>query len=383
MIPYMGKKIAILGSTGSIGQNALKVVSHLRGDLEVVALAARENIDLLQQQAKAYSPELIAVFDKDKALELQKRLPNIPVLGGEEGVVAVATHPDVEPLLSAISGFSGVYPTLAAIEAGKDIAIANKEALVAAGKLVTSLVKKKGTKLIPVDSEHTALFQCLNGEKRSAVSRMILTASGGPFRQYSGEQLKKIDPEAALTHPNYHMGAKVTIDSSTLMNKVFEMIETHFLYDMPIDQIDVLIHPEQIIHSMVEFVDGAIMAQMGEPDMLVPIQYALTYPERKQGILKPFDFRKYNTLHFSEADTDRFRCLELAYESLREGESMPCFLNGANEVLVERFLDRQIGWLDIGEKLQTLMEGHEKSVPGSYDELFAVDQEAREKAKNL
>ncbi|NGX38948.1 MAG: 1-deoxy-D-xylulose 5-phosphate reductoisomerase [Chlamydiae bacterium] len=377
----MHKKIAILGSTGSIGRSALQVVRHLQRELKVVTLAAKSNIDLLEEQAKEFHPELIAVWDHEKALELQKRIPHIPVLGGQEGVVAASTHASVDLLLSAISGFDGVLPTLKAIEAKKDIALANKEALVSAGKLVTRLAEEHGVQLIPVDSEHTALFQCLNGENRQSVRRMILTASGGPFLKYTSSQLEHVGRDEALKHPNYRMGAKVTIDSSTLMNKGLEIIEAHFLYDMPLDQIEVIVHPEQVIHSMVEFVDGAIMAQMGVPDMLVPIQYALTYPERKEGILEPFDFSQYSALHFAKADTVRFRCLELAYDSLRVGGSMPCFMNAANEVLVQRFLEHRIGWIDIGQKLEALMEKHTIMTPTNYDELVSVDREARARAQ--
>jgi len=377
MNPTMGKKIAILGSTGSIGKNALKVIDHTDQEFTVVALAAKSNIDLLEQQALCYRPQLVAVWDEAKARELQKRIPDIPVLAGEEGVVAAATHPDAELLLSAIFGFEGVLPTLKAIEAGKDVALANKEALVAAGKLVTRLAEKHGVKIIPVDSEHTAIFQCLNGENPSEVDRIILTASGGPFREYSKERLAGVGLSDALNHPNYAMGAKVTIDSSTLMNKGLEMIEAHFLYDVPLEKIDIVIHPQQVIHSMVEFVDRSILAQMGEPSMLPPIQYALTYPKRLPGMLKPFDFTKYPVLEFSKADTDRFRCLDLAYGALREGGSMPCFMNAANEILVQRFIQKEIGWLEIGTKLESLMEKHEVHTPGHYEDLTLIDTEAR------
>jgi len=379
----MGKKIGILGSTGSIGKNALKVVDHLGGELEVVALSAKTNIDLLETQARRYRPELIAVWDKEKAAILQKRLPKIPVLGGEEGVIAVATHSSNELLLSAIFGFEGVLPTLRAIEAGIDIALANKEVLVAAGLLVKSLVSKHNVKLIPVDSEHTAIYQCLTGENPTDVHRILLTASGGPFREVPYEHLQKMNVDDALNHPNYAMGAKVTIDSSTLMNKGLEMIEAHYLYDVPLEQIEVVVHPQQVIHSMVEFVDGSIISQMGYPDMLPPIQYALTHPKRIQGMLQQFDFASYPTLEFFPADEVKFRCLHLAYESLRAGGSMPCFMNAANEILVARFLQREIGWMEISTKLETLMESHQIQTPSQYDELLAVDRHARQLALNI
>ncbi|NGX37416.1 MAG: 1-deoxy-D-xylulose 5-phosphate reductoisomerase [Chlamydiae bacterium] len=375
------KRIGILGSTGSIGRMALQVIRHLKG--HVTALAAKSNIDLLEEQAKEFRPELVAVWDEAKAKELQARMPDIPVLAGESGVIAAATHSSTELLLSAISGFEGVLPTLRAIEAKKDIALANKEVLVAAGRLVLDLCEKMGVSLIPVDSEHTAIFQCLKGEDMREARRIILTASGGPFREYSQERLAAIGIEDALTHPNYSMGAKVTIDSSTLMNKGLEMIETHFLYDMPLEKIEVVIHPEQVIHSMVEFIDGSIMAQMGEPDMLVPIQVALTHPVRKEGLLKPYDFTRTFALHFSPCDTARFRCLDLAYQSLREKPSMPCFMNAANETLVERFLNKEISWLDISQKLEMLMQQHSAFSPKQYDELASVDLEARQLAQGI
>lgn len=377
------KRIGILGSTGSIGKGALQVIQHLKDKFQVTALAAKSNIDLLEQQAKLFHPEVVAVWDEEKAHQLQKRLPEIPVLAGLEGILAVATHPSVELLLSAMSGFDGVLPTLKAIEAKKTIALANKEALVAAGNLVMELAALHGTTLIPVDSEHTAILQCLKGEERKNIRRIILTASGGPFREMPKEKLSQITISDALAHPNYRMGPKVMIDSSTMMNKGLEMIETHYLYGVAIDQIEVVIHPEQIIQSMVEFNDRSIMAQMGEPNMLVPIQVALTYPERYEGNLKPFDFTKYQTMHFAPWDGDRCRCLELAYQSLREGGSMPCFMNGANEVLVERFLTKEIGWFEIGQKLATLMDQHQVASPKNYEDFASINRLARDLAKRI
>lgn len=377
------KQIGILGSTGSIGKGALQVASHLKDKFQVTALAAKSNIDLLEQQAKLFRPEVVAVWDEDKARELQKKLPKVPVLAGLEGILAVATHPSVELLLSAMSSFDGVLPTLKAIEAKKTIALANKEALVAAGNLVMELVAQHGTTLIPVDSEHTAILQCLKGEERKNIRRIILTASGGPFREMPKEKLSQITISDALAHPNYRMGPKVMIDSSTMMNKGLEMIETHYLYGVAIDQIEVVIHPEQIIQSMVEFNDRSIMAQMGEPNMLVPIQVALTYPERCEGNLKPYDFTKAQTMRFAPWDADRCRCLELAYQSLREGGSMPCFMNGANEVLVERFLNKEIGWFEIGQKLATLMDDHQVADPKNYEDFASINGLARDLAKRI
>lgn len=379
----MGKKLAILGSTGSIGKNALKIVDHLDGEFEVVALAAKTNIDLLEQQALRYRPHFVAVWDKAQAALLQKRLPHLPVLAGEEGVVEVATYSANELLLSAMCSFDGVLPTLKAIEAGIDIALANKEVLVSAGALVKYLVAKHGAKLIPVDSEHTAIYQCLVGENPADVHRILLTASGGPFREVPLERLATMDVTDALKHPNYAMGAKVTIDSSTLMNKGLEMIEAHYLYDVPIERIEVVVHPQQVIHSMVEFVDGSILAQMGDPTMLLPIQYALTHPKRMKNLCQRFNIFNYPVLEFLPPNLTKFRCLHLAYESLRVGGSMPCFMNAANEILVSRFLNKEIGWMEISTKLDTLMQRHELASISAYDELFAIDQQARYLALNI
>lgn len=377
------KRIGILGSTGSIGQNALKVIENLQDSFQVTVLAAKSSIDLLEVQAKKFRPEVVAVYDEESAIALQERLPEIPVLSGEDGILAAASESCTDMVLSAMAGFDGVLPTLKAIEAGKEIALANKEALVAGGSLVTSLAREYGVPLIPVDSEHTAIFQCLKGEELKDVRRIILTASGGPFREYSSKQLHEVDVDSALAHPNYSMGSKVSVDSSTMMNKGLEMIETHYLYGVPIEQIEIVVHPEQVLHSMVEFVDGSVMAQMGEPDMLIPIQVALTHPERMKGLLPPFDFTKYATLNFSVPDTDKFRCVELAYNALKEGGSMPCFMNAANEILVHRFLRREIRWLEIGQKLESLMQKHQVATPSHFDDLAFIDNTARELARRI
>lgn len=377
------KKIAILGSTGSIGKNALQVVSHLKDELTITALAARTNVDLLIQQARLYRPQIVAIWDKSGALKLKSALPDCEVWAGPEGVAALSADAPYDLLLSAISGAEGIVPTLRALEKGRGVALANKEALVAAGALVMQLVKEKGAHLIPVDSEHTALFQCLKGEKIADVGRMILTASGGPFREYSLEALSKVTRDLALTHPNYRMGPKVTIDSSTLMNKGLEMIEAHHLYGIPHSQIEVVVHPQQIIHSFVEFVDGSILAQMSEPDMLLPIQYALTYPVRKGGMLPPFDLTKSRNLDFMPADFDRFLCLKLAYASLEAGGSMPCFMNAANEILVSRFLKGEISWLEIGQKLEKLMTNHPIERELDLEKILAVDASARQEAMEV
>lgn len=377
------KRIAILGSTGSIGTNAIKVAQHLGPDYQIVALAAKGNIDLLEQQAKQCQPEIIAVFEKAKACELQRRLPHMRVLGGIEGIEAVASYQNADMVISAMTGTIGLAPTISAIKAGKTLGLANKEALVSGGALVMALAKQHNVQILPIDSEHSAIFQCLNGEKRARAARLILTASGGPYRTYTHAQLKQVDVESALCHPNWKMGPKITIDCSTLMNKGLEVIEAHWLYDMPLEKIDVVIHPQSIIHSMVEFVDGSMMAQMSEPNMIVPIQYAMTYPERAPGLLPPFDFVKHGTLQFFAPDTDKFRCLGLAYQAIKAGGTLPCYMNAANEVLVQRFLDRQIAWSEIASKLENLMEQHASVKILSIDDIFETDKRARMEAMSI
>lgn len=378
------KKLAILGSTGSIGKNCLAVARHLGEEtVKIVALAARNNIDLLEQQAQEFHPELVAVYDPDQARKLQQRIPHIPVVGGMEGLEAVAVHEKANLVISAISGAIGLVPTIAAIQARKNIGFANKEVLVSGGEIVMSLVRKHGIALIPIDSELTAIFQCLKGESSKVVQRILITASGGPFRNYTSEQLEKVTVDHALNHPNYRMGPKVTIDSSTLMNKGLEMIEAHWLFEVPLQKIEVVVHPQQIIHSMVEFIDNSMLAQMCEPDMLVPIQYTITYPERYVGSLPPFDFLKNPTLQFLIPDTDKFRCLKLAYEAIRCGGSMPCYMNAANEVLVHRFLNRKIAWKDIASNLENVMSRHSVKPIKSLQDVLAVDQMAREDVRSL
>lgn len=374
----MRKTITLLGSTGSIGQSTLSVVRHL-GDsqVQVKALAAQSNIDLLEKQAREFNPELVAVFDKEKAVELQKRLPTILVLGGIEGIIAAASISSASYAVSAIGGTLGLLPTIEAIRSGKTIGLANKETLVSGGELVVRLAKEKGVSLIPIDSEHSAIFQCLNGEDKKTIHRLILTASGGPFRSYSSDQLKNVTVDQALAHPNWRMGPKITIDCSTLMNKGLEMIEAHWLFGVPCEKIEVIVHPQSIIHSMVEFTDSSMLAQLSEPTMILPIQYALTYPNRLPSSVKPFDFTKNSTLQFLPPDEDKFRCLSLAYEAIRCGGSMPCFMNGANEVLVNRFLDKQISWMDLSCKLDQLMMAHSVETIHSFDHVVEIDKKAR------
>ncbi len=371
------KKVAVLGSTGSIGKNTLRIARHLPEKLEVVALAAGSNVDLMEEQAREFKPELVALFDEKAARELKKRLPEQRVESGMEGLLSVATLSSANFVVSAIVGTMGLAPTMAAIEAGKDIGLANKEALVSGGALVMQKTKEKGVNLLPIDSEHSALFQSLLAGKHKEIRRLILTSSGGPFRNHNREELAQVTVEQALNHPTWNMGPKITVDSSTLMNKGLEVIEAHWLFDVPPEQIDVVVHPQSIIHSMVEFQDGAIMAEMGEPDMLVPIQYALTYPDRSPGLLEPFDFMKNGTLTFTVPDQEAFRCLRLAFDAIDEGGTLPCYMNAANEVLVHRFLDRKIGWQEIGTKLEELMSAHSISEPSSLAHVQEVDAQAR------
>jgi len=375
------KRIAILGSTGSIGENSLNIARHLKDKFQVTALAAKANIDVLEQQIREFKPELVAVYDKEQAHALQRRLPNQQLVAGMEGLEAVASYKNADLVVSAIVGTTGLIPTLSAIRAGKDVGLANKESLVSGGALVMSLVKEKGVNLIPIDSEHSAIFQCLNGEKTADVRRIILTSSGGPFRLFSDQQLNTASVNDALRHPTWRMGPKVTIDSSTLMNKGLEIIEAHWLFNLPISKIEVVIHPQSIIHSMVEFVDYSILAQMGEPNMKTPIQYAMTYPERYPGLLQPFDFIKNSKLEFFQPDKQRFRCLDLAYQAIATGGSLPCYMNAANEVLVHRFLNQTIAWKDIATKLESLMLRHPVQKIVSLESVLAIDSLARQEAQ--
>jgi 1-deoxy-D-xylulose-5-phosphate reductoisomerase len=380
----MENSVAILGSTGSVGRNALDVALHL--GLPVRALAAHSSIDLLEEQIRRHSPPIVAVYDKAKALLLRKRVPSTTrVVAGMEGLCEAAATSDASIVLSAMTGSAGILPTVAAIKAGKRIALANKEVLVAAGAYIMNLAREMKIPIIPVDSEHSAIFQCLHGvhSPQTEVRRLILTASGGPFFTFTDEALKAITVEQALAHPTWTMGPKVSIDSSTLMNKGFELIEAHFLFDLPVEKIDVVVHPQSIVHSFVELIDGSILAQMSEPNMALPIQYAFTFPERRTGLMPPFDFARHSTLQFFSPDTRRFPCLALAYEALRRGGSAPCYLNAANEQLVARFLRRDIGWSAIATKLETLLLRHPATPAKSLEEILAVDALARAEAEAI
>jgi 1-deoxy-D-xylulose-5-phosphate reductoisomerase len=379
----MEKNIAILGSTGSVGRNSLEVIRRFKSSFKVKSLSACKNIDLLEKQAREFSPELVAVYDEQKALELRRRLPNIKVVSGRPGLIEAVELEDVDFVIAAISGSVGLLPTISAIEKGKRVGLANKEVLVSAGEYVTSLVKKRKSELIPIDSEHSAIFQCLKGEENKDIKRLILTASGGPFREYNSQELDQITVEDALLHPTYQMGLKISVDSSTLMNKGLEVIEAYYLFSVPLENIEVIIHPQSIIHSLVEFIDGSILAQMGEPNMQVPIQYALTHPLRQNGDKKNFDFLKNSKLEFFAPNLKNFRCLFLAYEALRIGKSMPCYMNGVNEILVERFLKKEISWKDISLKLEKLMSSHKIQDMLNLEAILEIDKKAKLDAKTI
>lgn len=374
------KKITILGSTGSIGTHSLEVIRHLGPEYRITALAARSQIDKLEQQIKEFKPEIAAVFDLDKAHELQKRCPSTPILAGMEGLLEAASYSQSNFVISAMSGTLGLAPTLAAIDAGKTLGLANKEALVTGGSLITERAKLKGVSVLPIDSEHCAIFQCLQGENPQAIRRIILTASGGPFRTFDHKQLSEISVSQALRHPTWKMGPKITIDCSTLMNKGLELIEAYWLFKVPLEKIEVVIHPQSLIHSMVEFEDLSTIAQISEPSMTLPIQYALTYPKRLAGIQKPLDLTKSRNLEFYPPDYEKFKCLSLAYRAIQQGKSMPAYMNAANEILVERFLKNEISWMQISSKLEALMDNHSPIPICSYEEIASIDLDARSHA---
>ncbi len=377
----MKKQIAVLGSTGSIGRNTLNVVRSFPQEMEIKALAVKSNIALLEEQIREFHPEIVAVYEEEKARALKKIFPNLKIVSGMEGLYEVASHSSVNYVVSAMTGSIGILPTAQAIKAGKTIGLANKEVLVSAGSYIMQLAKDHKVDIIPIDSEHSAIFQCLQGNSLKSVKRLILTASGGPFLHTPYEELSSITLDKALAHPTWQMGSKVTIDSSTLMNKGFEVIEAHFLFDIPLDKIDVVIHPQSLIHSFVEYIDGSCLAQMSEPTMMIPIQYALTYPERRESLVAPFDFTKTFSLHFLPPDVKKFRCLALAFEALAKGGSAPCYLNAANEELVGRFCQKEIGWHEIGEKLERLLHKHTVQHLSDLELLLEIDDEARKEAR--
>jgi len=379
----MVKKLIIIGSTGSIGSQALDVCERL--NIRVVGLAAGTNISVLEKQARKFNPLIVAVMDSEKGSELKQRLSDTPikVVHGPEGMVEIAEFPGADTVLTSVVGIAGLIPTIKAIESGKNIALANKETLVTAGRLVIEAAKAKNIKIIPVDSEHSALFQSMSGSRKQDVEKLILTASGGPFRGFTSEQLKDVTIKQALKHPNWAMGSKITIDSATMMNKGLEVIEAKWLFDFDLSRIEVLIHPQSIIHSMVSYIDGSIMAQMGVPDMRIPIQYALTWPCRAENTFERVDFCKIKAFTFEEPDFKVFRCLGFAYRAGEMGGSMPAVMNAANEVAVSLFLRGQITFTDIMDIIENVMDNHKVIAEPSLGDIIDVDRWAREEAMRL
>lgn len=374
------RKIAVLGSTGSIGTQALDVISKHADRFEAYVLVANNSVELLIKQAREMMPEVVVISNKDKYKQLKDALADLPikVWCGVEAVEEVVRDENIDLVLTAMVGISGLKPTVSAIKAGKAIALANKETLVVAGELIATLALKHRVPILPVDSEHSAIFQCLNGEGNNRIDKILLTASGGPFRNFSAEQLTKVTKKEALNHPNWDMGMKVTIDSSTLMNKGFEMIEAKWLFDVKPSQIEVLIHPQSIIHSMVQFDDNTIMAQLGQPDMRAPIQYAFSYPERLKLEMEPVDFIKLTQLTFEGPDRDRFPNLNFAYEAIEKGGNMPCILNAANEVAVSLFLEDKIGFYEMSSLIEKAMERSAFMREPTLSDYIQCDKETRE-----
>ena len=378
------RKISILGSTGSIGTQTLEVVENL-GDIRVAAITGNKNIALLEKQARKFQPELVAVMDAENAKALQSRLSDtkIRIVRGMDGLVEAATYEDVDTVVTSVVGNVGLQPTFAAMRAGKNIALANKETLVSAGQLVMDFAKQHHVRIYPVDSEHSAIFQSLQGNAGNRISRILLTASGGPFRGKKREELERVTAADALAHPNWHMGKKITIDSATLMNKGLEVMEAKWLFDVDVDQIEVLVHPQSIVHSAVEYEDGAIIAQMGEPDMRIPIQYALTYPKRVQSPFPRIDFSVRSHLTFEKPDLDTFRCLSLAYCALKTGGTMPAVLNGANEIAVARFLKGELTFLQIPSLIERTMDAYTVKYKYTLEDLLEADAWARAYAQSV
>lgn len=379
------KRLAILGSTGSIGVNTLDIVKRFPERFKVMGLSAGVNIKLLREQILYFNPKVVAVLNKELVDSLRNELPNIDIeiLHGVEGLIQVATHPEVDQVVSAIVGAVGLIPTLSAIKTGKSIALANKESLVMAGKIMIEETKKHNAQILPVDSEHSAIFQALLGHKPEEVRRLILTASGGPFLHLPISKLQDVTVLEALNHPHWEMGKKITIDSASLMNKGLEVIEAHWLFNIPVEKIAVQIHPQSIVHSMVEYIDGSIIGQMGIADMRIPISYALSFPQRLNLDLPHLDLSRVGPLSFFAPDPDRFPCLKLAYQSIQIGETMPAILNASNEVAVNAFLEGMIKFIDVPVILQRVMEEHEVKPVKTIEDILRADQWARERAKAI
>ena len=379
------KKIGILGSTGSIGTQTLEIVSAYPDKLKVVVLAAGSNVSLMEKQMRTYKPEVVVMWSEEAAADLRSKTSDlsIPVLSGMEGLIEVSVWEGMDVLVTALVGMIGIRPTIAAIKAGKDIALANKETLVTAGHIIMPLAKEHNVSILPVDSEHSAIFQSMQGEKREQVSKILLTASGGPFRGKTLEDLKGMQVEDALKHPNWSMGRKITIDSATLVNKGLEVIEAKWLFDVTLDQIQVVVHPQSIIHSMVEYADGGIIAQLGAPDMKLPIQYALFYPDRLPVDGKRVNFYELGQMTFEAPDMETFRGLHLAYEASNIGGSMPTVFNAANEKAVSLFLDKKIGFLQIPELIERSMEMHSVIKNPNVDEILEAEKETYTYISNI
>ena len=370
------KHISLLGSTGSIGTQALSVIRNNQG-LQAAALAARRNIDLLEQQIREFRPSFAVVYEEEPAKELKTRVADLDIrIGcGEEGLLEAASMEAADMVIPAVTGIISIKPTIAAIEAGKDVGLVNKEALVTAGHLIMPLARKKQIRVLPVDSEHSAIFQCLQHGGHSEIHRLIVTASGGPFRGWTADRLKNVTAREALNHPNWSMGDKITIDSATLVNKGLEVCEAGWLFDLPLDQIDVVVQPQSVIHSMVEFCDGAVLAQLSSPDMRLPIQYALTYPDRGELIGERLDFRTLREITFEAPDTEVFRGLPLAYEAIRAGGSMPAVFNAANGSAVGEFLQGRIRFMEIYDLIERAMGQHHVMASPGLEDIFAIDAE--------
>ena len=376
----MGRKIVLLGSTGSIGTQTLDVVRANPEELKVIGIAANRSTDMVEQQVREFKPKYVCMFDEEAAKDLKVKLSDMPVtvLSGMDGLVEISSVPEADTVLTAVVGMIGIRPTIAAIESGKDIALANKETLVTAGHIIMPLAEKMKVKILPVDSEHSAIFQSLNGEPADKLEKILLTASGGPFRGKKREELVNMTVEDALKHPNWDMGVKVTIDSSSLVNKGLEVMEARWLFGTDLDKIQVVVQPQSIIHSAVQFVDGAIMAQLGVPDMKLPIQYALFYPDRRPMSEKRLDLFELGQITFEKPDTDTFKGLALAYEAARIGGSMPTVFNAANEMAVKKFANREIKFLEIYDMISSAMENHKKIENPNLDEILRVEAETYE-----
>lgn len=378
------KKVVVLGSTGSIGKQCLEVIEKLQSRFSVIGLSAERNAELLTEQAKKFGAKFICIGEKEKISLIKKNLgiPNNRILWGEDGLVTLAGLSEADIVVNGLVGFAGLLPTLEACKKGKRIALANKETLVSGGEIVSKIVKENGAEIIPVDSEHSAIFQCLNGEKEKAVNKILLTSSGGPFRKLSRKKFRFVKVSHALTHPTWKMGRKITVDSATLMNKGLEVIEAHWLFSLPPEKIEVVIHPQSIVHSLVEFIDGSVIAQLSLPDMRLPIQYALSYPDRYDGFISRLNLTTVSRLDFYHPDFRKFPCLELSYEALKIGGTMPAVLNAANEIAIKNFLLEKIPFIKIPKIIEKTMRSHKSISHPNLKEIRDADIWAREKAES-